>query len=1472
MARALRTASGAILEVLLVLFTFASSASADFGQVTVVTSGNQFPIGAFGTALPAPLSTAVAVDNRGSIYIAYDIQQGASPVFINGYSHVIVSDQIFLARSTDGGATFSVNPLTAAGPNRDPAIAVGTNGEVYVTYVSGGLPCDNPNNTSCFNPTSPFPTVQLLTSTNGAETFSAPQQISTPGSTYVDEDASGVAVDGLGRVYILWSESGTDPNAPDRNVPYLVQLGVSIDRGQSFKPPITLGVASLTPTPCVHNPDQFCHNDLKYAHVAVTQAGLVHATWLDCSDQSCFVLKYRRVDLDNGTFSSVGSLAFNLSGGLHGQYAIALDPEGQLSVAYAVQPAYPSLSFGDIWYQTVVNGVTTNVSAIALSGPSLQAQDPAVVVTNLGIIEVAWVGHPPGATENAQPDTLFFRRSYDGGRTFSSAVQIGAFTNPYSPTLTSDSTGTPLLVYFDSPSRLNFALHFASGLPTVRLLDPNPDLLEQNGNLVKDLDRADSLTALRKGSAADGISKLVLLVNSSDSLAISIDGRSPSDLTDGSLSPLTADAAPTASLLATSRTASNGDALVGVVYTPPDLFPAGSTNEDQVTLDIRLAFDPTAEPLRTTLLLEHPPVVLVHGLWSNPAVWINGGFVDSLAGHGFSVLEADYSLANAASFDPTLDNKPGILSVKVSILDGLNNYRARGFAAAQADVVGHSMGGLMARGLIQQADYLKPTNYNKGLVHRLITIGTPHHGSGIAQILFEHRNDPILGAGLTLGQAMQAIGKPVDQGAVEGFINDPLSTALSNIQATPVKAHAIVASWQSGATFTHDALQALVRVVTGDILHTLEHEAFKDQDNDTIVEIPSQFAGLQPGSPATSSFPSTVHAAFPLAADTTETNSVPIQQEVASLLASTNPADFAVSLPAPSSLTSGLPDRDFFLEKMERSAWARIQEKRRRIRLSTFQIAAAGSLWSLPAMPLLGPDPSPQTATGDSPGIQITSPTAGGTFQGGNPVTITAVPTGSASLQSLVFLIQNLGVVSAPAVPPYTVTFDLPRETPLGNLNIVALARDASGALLGDMVTVKVSLPFLYPVQLRTIPNTILLTTDLPTRQLHVYGSALNGYSAGGVPQYSVVDIARAIDGTTYMTAGGNSVIQVGPDGLVTAVADGTDTIEIQNSNVTRVCNGNACQPNVVFVDVTVQLTAPVPPSPPAPTASLSPQPNAAGWNKNDVTVTLAAADNAGGSGVKQITYSASGAQAAASATVHGSLASVVISTEGITTLTFFATDNAGNVESAHSVTIKLDKTPPSIAGSQSPAPNASGWNNSNVTVHFACSDTLSGLVPGSPPADTILSAEGAGQSVQGTCQDVAGNSASATVLNINIDKTPPVVSCSARPNSLWPPDHKLVPVNVSVVVTDSLSGPAGSALSSATSNEPDSGLGDGDTPNDIQGFVPGAVSTSGQLRAERSGTGTGRTYTLSYQGKDRAGNAAACATTITVPHDQGKP
>lgn len=288
---------------------------------------------------------------------------------------------------------------------------------------------------------------------------------------------------------------------------------------------------------------------------------------------------------------------------------------------------------------------------------------------------------------------------------------------------------------------------------------------------------------------------------------------------------------------------------------------------------------------------------------------------------------------------------------------------------------------------------------------------------------------------------------------------------------------------------------------------------------------------------------------------------------------------------------------------------------------------------------------------------------------------------------------------------------------------------------------------------------------------------------------------------------------------------------------------------------------------------SQSPAANANGWNNTDVTVTWNWSD-LGGSGLNTATCPAT-------STSTG---------QGTITLRASCRDNAGNTGNA-SYTVKVDKTLPSINGTAGTAglntanlaSNAEGvvaaagnnrpWFKTDVQVDFACTDE--GVEPAgleiNTVAGTTLTGEGAGQAVtnSGQCVDLAGNRAiPATVSEINIDKTAPVVACSANPNALWSPNHKLKNITATMNVNDPLSGAAGFTLVSVTSNEPDNGLGDGDTASDIQGWSVNTPDTAGQLRAERAGNGNGRIYTLTYQGADVAGNVAVCSTTVTVAHN----
>lgn len=110
----------------------------------------------------------------------------------------------------------------------------------------------------------------------------------------------------------------------------------------------------------------------------------------------------------------------------------------------------------------------------------------------------------------------------------------------------------------------------------------------------------------------------------------------------------------------------------------------------------------------------------------------------------------------------------------------------------------------------------------------------------------------------------------------------------------------------------------------------------------------------------------------------------------------------------------------------------------------------------------------------------------------------------------------------------------------------------------------------------------------------------------------------------------------------------------------------------------------------------------------------------------------------------------------------------------------------------------------------------------------------------------------------------PPALSVNVSPDLLWPPNHKYKDVEVSFV---SSSDTASVVLLSVTSNEPDDGLGDGDTANDIVIVDNDTI----RLRAERAAGGEGRVYTLTYQATNTCGSTVTATATVTVPKSQGK-
>ncbi|MDD5140928.1 MAG: CHRD domain-containing protein [Verrucomicrobiales bacterium] len=162
------------------------------------------------------------------------------------------------------------------------------------------------------------------------------------------------------------------------------------------------------------------------------------------------------------------------------------------------------------------------------------------------------------------------------------------------------------------------------------------------------------------------------------------------------------------------------------------------------------------------------------------------------------------------------------------------------------------------------------------------------------------------------------------------------------------------------------------------------------------------------------------------------------------------------------------------------------------------------------------------------------------------------------------------------------------------------------------------------------------------------------------------------------------------------------------------------------------------------------------------------------------------------------------------------------------------------------------------------------------------------------TVADSTGGQTSCESTIIVQDTIAPVIiNKTVSPAKLWPPNHKMVPIRISVVTQDACCVDKWTIVS-VTSNETviksngknngnskakgknghgnsnNNGNGNGSGNTSPDWIITGDHGLS--LRAERAGTGSGRVYTITVQAQDCAGNLSAPATlTVTVPHDQGK-
>lgn len=336
----------------------------------------------------------------------------------------------------------------------------------------------------------------------------------------------------------------------------------------------------------------------------------------------------------------------------------------------------------------------------------------------------------------------------------------------------------------------------------------NTDLLAKIGNEVQ-------------GVSADGISEAIVRIPANsvgENLFVTVVNdqgeTSGSVAEDGGLIQIGSAADLATSSIGVSAVATDAGPMAFAVYVAPKDFARNSSDfplvQRKVTLFVQSSDVPGATSTKDVTVVR-PPVVLVHGLWASREDFKNFGplWDGAKPDSRFVIKAADYSdfITGITSSIPQFSssvlaqvrenalglafNAPHVLS---QINDFIADYRqVKKVAAVKADVVAHSMGGIVVRAMFASLpEFSSEQNFGSGPINKLITIGTPHLGTPVAQQMIVDANSCIRNALAHLKQLISLSSLTISGAQVNGAFADlqgdgfggALSPALATLSSS----------------------------------------------------------------------------------------------------------------------------------------------------------------------------------------------------------------------------------------------------------------------------------------------------------------------------------------------------------------------------------------------------------------------------------------------------------------------------------------------------------------------------------------------------------------------------------------------------------------------------------------------------------------------------------------------------------------
>lgn len=222
----------------------------------------------------------------------------------------------------------------------------------------------------------------------------------------------------------------------------------------------------------------------------------------------------------------------------------------------------------------------------------------------------------------------------------------------------------------------------------------------------------------------------------------------------------------------------------------------------------------------------------------------------------------------------------------------------------------------------------------------------------------------------------------------------------------------------------------------------------------------------------------------------------------------------------------------------------------------------------------------------------------------------------------------------------------------------------------------------------------------------------------------------------------------------VTGLSAGTTTVSLRET-----ANNSGGSFNVAPATFQVVVSSPCPSTAPgAPAVAVSPASASSGWYNTTTGAPTVTITPAATSPTTTQQYSVDGGTF-----VSGS--SVTLTADGVHSLSarsvIPANGSCPQVDGTATspVTLKVDRTAPSYTVTVPAVTGQNGWDTSDVTVSYACSDATSGLAASCPASETYTDGMTATQSTTAIFDRAGNQSANQTRRAIKVDTTIPTVT-----------------------------------------------------------------------------------------------------------------